>query len=305
MFFSVRNSLSKKSSRLGARAFRYALQVLAGEQALRQRRKRDASDAELFERGEQTIFDPAIEHGVRRLMNEQRDAHLLENACGFARTVRIVRRDADVERFALVHGRGERADGFFERAVLPRTVRVEDVDVVEAHAAEAIVERREEILARGANAVGARPHVPAGLGGNEKLVAQGTHVPCDTEVLPQNRAEVFFGRAVRRTVVIGEVEVRDAAVEGAADHGAAGLKDIRPAKVLPEAERDGRQHEAGVAAAAKVGAVVTRGIGNVGGFHDFPAYYRQMPASMRIICRGCERPFAGGRVLQPSRQSIA
>ncbi len=62
--------------------------------------------------------------------------------------------------------------------------------------------------------------------------------------------------------------MRDAAIEGAADHGAAGLEDVGAAEVLPQAERDGRQHEAGVAAAAKVGVVVAGGIGNVGSFHN-------------------------------------
>ena len=45
----------------------------------------------------------------------------------------------------------------------------------------------------------------------------------------------------------------DAAIEGAANDGAAGFKDVGAAEVLPQAERDGRQHEAGAAAAAEVG----------------------------------------------------
>ena len=62
----------------------------------------------------------------------------------------------------------------------------------------------------------------------------------------------------------------DAAVEGAADDGAAGLEDIGAAEVLPQAERDGRQDKAGAAAAAEVGVVVAGGIGLIGGLHDSP-----------------------------------
>ena len=43
-------------------------------------------------------------------------------------------------------------------------VRVEDVDVVEPHPRQALVEAREHVLARAPLAVGAGPHVVAGLG---------------------------------------------------------------------------------------------------------------------------------------------
>ena len=61
----------------GAGIFRNAFEIFAGQQSLSERRKCDATDAEIVERGEKAFFDPAIEHGIGRLMNEQRDAHLL------------------------------------------------------------------------------------------------------------------------------------------------------------------------------------------------------------------------------------
>ena len=70
-------------------------------------------------------------------------------------------------------GGDERAHGLFKRDLGSGAVGVEDVDVVEAHALEAVVERGEEIFARAADAVGAGPHVPAGLGGDEELVPIG------------------------------------------------------------------------------------------------------------------------------------
>ena len=139
---------------------------------MRERREGDAANAEFFERGEQAFLNPAIEHGVGRLVNEQRDAHALENLRGLARAVGTVRGDADVERLALMHGGDQRAHGLFERAIVPGAVRVKDVDVVEAHALEAVVERGEQIFARAADAVGAGPHVPAGLCGDDEFVAQ-------------------------------------------------------------------------------------------------------------------------------------
>ncbi len=219
------------------------------------------------ERGKQAVFDPSVEHGVGRLVNEQGHAHLLEDLCGLASTLGAVGRDANVERLALVHGGGERSHGLFKRAVLPRAVGVEDVDVFETHALETVVERGEQVLARGSDAVGAGPHVPAGLGGDDELVAQAARMFAHAKVFAERDAEVLFGGTVGRAVVVGEVEVGDAAVEGAANHGAAGLKDIRAAKVLPQAEGDGGQHEAGVAATAEDGVVIAGGSRNELFFH--------------------------------------
>ena len=57
-------------------------------------------------------------------------------------------------------------------------------------------------------------------------------------------AEVRLGRAVRRAVVVGQVEVGHAAVERPSQHGPLGLDRLPVAEVLPQAERDRREQEA-------------------------------------------------------------
>jgi len=52
---------------------------------------------------------------------------------------------------------------------------------------------------------------------------------------------VLLRRAEGRAVVVGKVEMGDAAVEGPADDGAPGLESIRAAEILPEPKGDGRQ----------------------------------------------------------------
>ena len=59
---------------------------------------------------------------------------------------------------------------------------IEDVDVVETHPAEALVEAGEQVLARSADAIGAWPHVVAGLGRDDQLV------PMAAEVGPEDAA---------------------------------------------------------------------------------------------------------------------
>jgi hypothetical protein len=80
-------------------------------------------------------------------------------------------------------------------------------------------------------------------------------------------AEVLLGRAVGRAVVVGQVEVGDAQVEGAAQDGAAGLEYVLAAEVLPQAQRDRRQVQAAAAGPAIGHGVIAGGIGDVGLLH--------------------------------------
>ena len=131
----------------------------------------------------------------------------VEDRVRLARLLGRVRRDAGVQRLARAHRRVERAHRLLERRVGVEPVRVEDVDVVEAHPRERLVERREQVLARAPLAVRPGPHVVAGLRRDHELVA------VRPQVVAQHPPERLLGRAVRRPVVVREVEVRDAEVE--------------------------------------------------------------------------------------------
>ena len=174
----------------------------------------------------------------------QRRAERLQDAAALRVSLRLVLRDADIERLALADGRVERAHGLLERRARVGAVGVEDVDIVEPHALEALVEAGDQIFARAEIAVGPGPHVPAGLGRDDQLVAIGT------EVAREDAAEILLGRAVGRPVIVGEIEMGDAAVEGAAEHRAAGLEHVDAAEILPEPQRNGGQVEPAPAGAA-------------------------------------------------------
>ena len=75
-------------------------------------------------------------------MDEERRAEVAQDPSSLARLLRRVRRDADVERLPLMHGGGERAHRLLERRLGVEPVRVEDVDVVDAHPLQALVEAR-------------------------------------------------------------------------------------------------------------------------------------------------------------------
>ena len=140
-------------------------------------------------------------------------------------------------------------------------VVVEDVDVVEAHAGEALVQAGQEVLAGTEVAVGTGPHVPACLGRDHELVA------VVAEVGVEDATEIRLGAAVRGAVVVGEVEVGDAQVESAAQDRTLVLERLLFAEVLPEPERDRRQEQAAAPAAA-VGHRVVAALGRKIASHD-------------------------------------
>ena len=119
---------------------------------------------------------------------------------------------------------------------------IEDVDIVEPHALEALVEAGEQIFAAAPFAVRPGPHAVAGLGGDHQLVAQAV------EIGAQDLAEQRLGGAGRRAVIVGEIEMRDAEVEGRAADLARGRRRLVLAEIVPEPERDRRQHQAAAAA---------------------------------------------------------
>jgi hypothetical protein len=59
----------------------------------------------------------------------------------------------------------------------------------------------------------------------------------------EHSAEVLLGGAVRRPVIVGEVEVRDPEIEGAPDDRAAGLEREVVSEVVPEPERQSGQQQ--------------------------------------------------------------
>ena len=117
-------------------------------------------------------------------------------------------------------------------------VGIEDVDVIEFHAAQALVEARCEVFARSPVAVGSRPHVVTRFGRDEHFVAVGA------ERAFHQTAEILLGRAVRRPVVVRKVEMGDSAVEGVMGHPLHVGEGLPAAEIVPHTQRKGRQQHA-------------------------------------------------------------
>ena len=97
---------------------------------------------ELAERVDEIRLDPAVQDRVGGLVDEQRRAEVAEDGMRLTGLLGRVRRDAGVERLALANGAVERAHRLLQRRRRVDAMRVEDVDVVEAHPPEALVEAR-------------------------------------------------------------------------------------------------------------------------------------------------------------------
>ena len=184
-------------------------------------------------------------------MDEEWRSQVAEDGDRLFRSPGRVGGDADVERFTLAHGGIERAHRLFQRGLGIEAVRIEDVDVLEAHPLQALVEARQQVLSRAPDAVRPRPHVVAGLRRDHQLVA------APGQVRAEDAAEVLLGRAVRRPVVVRQVEVGDPEIEGPADDRPLRLHGAVAAKILPEPKRDRRQFEAAAAGAPERHAGIT------------------------------------------------
>jgi len=183
-------------------------------------------------------------------VNEQRRPERAKDRDCLGRPAIGVRGDADVERLALLHGGVQGAERFLERCVGVEAMVIEDVDVVDAEAAQALIQAGQQVLARSEVAVRPRPHVPSRLGRDHKLIA------VRSEVGAQNATEIRLRTAVWGAVVVRQVEMGDAEVERAPQDGALAVDGAAVAEVLPEPQRHRGERET----AAPTAAVGHRGI---------------------------------------------
>ena len=121
-------------------------------------------------------------------------------------------------------------------------MRIKEVHIVQVHAPERLVERCHQVLPRAPVAVRSWPHVVARLRRNEQFVAVGV------EVVDHQPAHRLLCRAVGRSVVVGQVEVHHAVVEGIVCYLAATFVGVHASEVVPETEAHlGQQHAAAAA----------------------------------------------------------
>src|SRR5207253_8312694 len=97
-----------------------------------------------------------------------------------------------------------------------------------------------------------------GLAGNNQLVT------VVLEVFAQQTTEVDLGAAIGRSVVVGQVEMIDAQVEGGAQQGALGVDRRAVAEVVPQAQRQRRQHQPAATNAAVRNGVVAISSSDIG-----------------------------------------
>ena len=152
---------------------------------------------------------------------------------------------SDVARLAHAHHIVERLERFLDRRLVIPAVGLVQVEIVDAQAFEAGIDRTEDVLARKPALVGLSPHRHVDLAGDHHLVAAGE--------IAQGAPQDFFAGA--GGVEVGGIEEVDPQFEGAADEWAAGFFIQRPLPALGGApvahapQADARDFEAGVAKA--------------------------------------------------------
>ena len=190
-------------------------------------------------------------------MDDRRRAEPSQDGGRLRRALGAVRRDADIERLPLPHRRVEGAHGLLQRGIRIDPMGIEDVDIVQPHALEALVEAGEKILAAAPFTVRPGPHAVAGLGRNDQFVA------IRLEIRAQHLAEERLGRAGRRAVIVGEIEMGDAHVEGGEAHLPRPLDRIGMTEVLPEPQGYRGQEQSAATGSAVLHGVVALGGGLV------------------------------------------
>src|SRR4051794_30329305 len=202
--------------------------VLAGEDALGERREDDLAYAFALAQGYHFGFDAALDHVVLRLVGDDPvQVHLFGYPQRVGDLIRRPLGDADVEHLPLPNKVVERPGGLFERRVLVVAVALVEVDVVDAKPLQRGVTLLCYVLAREPAVVRALAHPQVHLRRQKVRVA--------LEVLQRPAHYLLRGPA---HVHVGRVEEVDADLVRPVDAGRRLLRIDAPAVGQPAPERD-------------------------------------------------------------------
>ncbi|GAD08994.1 increased glyphosate resistance protein [Gluconobacter frateurii NBRC 103465] len=168
-------------------ALRNTVQVFVSQKTLSQRRKGNTADTKSFQRIQKFNLYPAIQEGIRRLMDKERNTFAFKNFSRLLGSLRTVRRYPNIECLALAVHLNKRSNGFFQRNIKCWTVGIEDIHVFEPHALETLIKRSQQIFARASISVGPWPHIPSGFGRDDHFITIGSEIPT------KDFAKIFFG----------------------------------------------------------------------------------------------------------------
>src|SRR5699024_4197441 len=188
---------------------RDAVEVPVGEPALGQGAEGNKPTTDLAHTVFQAVFlDFTIKQRVAVLADDKGAVQVVQNGGGFFQRGAIVVGKPHIQCLAAALGLGQGFHGFFQQGGGVHAVVVEDIHIVQAHPLQALVQPGQQMLAAAPVPVGAVPHQVPGLGADDQFV------PVGAEILPQNAAEVPLRRTGCGAVVIGQIKVGDAVVEG-------------------------------------------------------------------------------------------
>src|SRR5476649_2184517 len=104
-------------------------------------------------------------------MNETGRPQSPENGRSLARALGVVGGYPDIKRLSLPHRRVKRAHRFLKRRFGIEAMRIENIDIVETHSRQALIEASEKRFAAAEFSIGARPHGVTRLRRNNEFVA--------------------------------------------------------------------------------------------------------------------------------------
>src|SRR5215469_15183872 len=110
-------------------------------------------------------------------MEQTRGFQLSKDTNRLSSRLRTIRGDPYIESATAPDCHVECAHRLFELRIRVVPVRIEDVNVLESHALEALIQTGEEILARAPLSVWAGPHAIPSLGRDDQLIAVAGEIP--------------------------------------------------------------------------------------------------------------------------------
>ena len=198
-------------------------------------------------------------------MNQHGGTHLPQNTDGGSCLIGIVIiGNTDIQCFAAADNLIQCAHGLFNGSIGIGAVMVENIYIVQMHPLQRLVQTGNQIFPAAPVAIRAGPHIISGLGGNDQFVTVGVPVPIHMD------AEIALRLAIGRSIVVCQIEMGNAQIETGSQNALLGAEGGNVAEIVPQTQRNCREQQAALAAAAIGHLTVTVRIGCI--VHKKPTF---------------------------------
>ena len=191
------------------------------------------------------------------MVNYQGKPYFLRNLHSLLHAFSVIVGDSRINRLTGLHNLKQGQHSLHQRGIRIHTMVIENIHVIQLHPFQGGVTACEQILSGTAISIGTLPHIIACLSANQKLF------PIRAKISLVQNTEISLRLSIGGTVIVGQIKMGNAQVEGLPKNILHLLLRIPFSEVMPKPQRNRRKIQTGFPRLSIFHAIITIFIGYI------------------------------------------